>query len=43
MLITRTVDARDLVILGSDGLFDNLFDNEIISAVTADVLLMCLQ
>jgi len=33
MLITRTVEAGDLVILGSDGLFDNLFDNEIVSAV----------
>lgn len=33
MLITRTVEAGDLVMLGSDGLFDNLFDTEIVTTV----------
>jgi protein phosphatase PTC7 len=34
---THAVEENDLVILGSDGLFDNLFDEEIIAIVSAHV------
>eukprot|EP00887_Chlorella_sp_A99_P001051 scaffold14.g1051.t1 len=38
MLITMPVSPGDILVLGSDGLFDNLSDGEILEAVEADLV-----
>ena len=40
MLITRMVSRGDILVLGSDGLFDNLHDHEIVAAAEASMAAM---